>query len=98
MFLSPTDKEIMSNLKGRVSKLLSGSRKLFPEEKEPLEQLFERIDSIILWDKKITKAKERAFKKNLKMCKDPLEFSKKPYVHNHIIPLLNKLIEQEWIK
>lgn len=98
MFLSPTDREIMSNLKGRVSKILSGSRKLYPDEKESLEQLFERIDNIILWDKKITKAKERVFKKNLKMCRTPLELSKKPYVHKHILPLLNKILEQEWVQ
>ena len=96
MFSNATDREIVSSLKGRISKVLSGSFKLQPEEKESLEQLFVRIDNIILWDKKLTKTKSATFKKSLRMCRPALEFSKKPYIQKHILPLLNRVLEQEW--
>ena len=96
MFLSQTDREILSSLKGRTSKLLSGVRKISNKDKEAIEKTYSLIDEIILWNKKLTKAKNTYFKNNLTKCKNELETSDKKYIHEHVIPLLGKVINQEW--
>ena len=96
MFLSQTDREILSSLKGRTSRLLSGNKKISIKEKDAIEKTFSIIDEIILWNKKLTKTKSIYFKKILTDCKNNLETSDKRYIREHILPLLNKIISQEW--
>ena len=98
MFLSQTDREILSNLKGRISKLLSGVKSLSVEEKVIAERAYRVIDEIILWNKQATKAKCTYFKKALSSCKEGLELSEKKYIKNHIVPLLSKILNREWEK
>lgn len=96
MFLSQTDREILSSLKGRASKLLSGIRKISSKDRKAVERAYCVIDEIILWDKKLTKTKSSYFKKELIKCKDELETSDKKYIQEHVVPLLGKVINQEW--
>ncbi len=98
MFLSKTDREILSSLKGRTSKLLSGMAKISTKDKEIIEKTFCMIDEIILWDKKLTKTKNSYFKRNLSKCREALEASNKEYIQKHIIPLLGKVIDKEWLE
>ena len=96
MFLSQTDREILSSLKGRTSKLLSGNIDLSVKDEKVIKKTFSVIDEIILWNKKLTKTKSLYFKKALTDCKNNLESSDKKYIKEHIVPLLGKVINQEW--
>ena len=96
MFLNQTDFEILSSLKGRTSKLLSGAKRVTIEEQLEVERLFNVIDEMILWNKKLSKTKEGYFKSVLKTCRNKLENSKKKYIQDNIIPLLGHIIEQDW--
>ena len=96
MFLSQTDREMLSNLKGRISKLLSGTKVVSVEEKAVAERTYRVIDEIILWNKQASKAKCEYFKKALTTCKEVLEESDKKYILNHIVPLLSKILDREW--
>ena len=98
MFLNQTDFEMLSSLKGRTSKLLSGAKRVTIEEKVEVERLFNIIDEMILWNRKLSKTKEGYFKSALKTCKNKLSNSKKPYIQENIVPLLGHIIEQEWKK
>ena len=96
MFESTT-REMMNNLKGRVSKVLNLSRKLSEEEKISLEGLYSTIDNIILWNKKLTKNKATRFKKALKGYAEILAPSSKIYIQKHIVPLVFIIVDQELV-
>ena len=98
MFESIRTREMMNNLKGRVSKVLNLSRKLSEEEKISLEGIYTTIDNIILWDKKLTKNKATRFKKILKGYMSVLEPSSKAYIQKHIVPIVRTIVSQEWVK
>ena len=66
MFVNNRTREMISNLKGRISKALTFSKKLSEEEKLILGGIYNSIDEIILWDKKLTKNKATRFKNILK--------------------------------
>ena len=90
-------KEMISNLKGRISKVLTFSKKLSENEKLILDGIYNSIDEIILWNQKLTKTKASRFKKILKEYTNLIEDSDKTYIKNHITPMLKKVVEQEWI-
>lgn len=98
MFASRITREMINNLKGRVSKVLNLARKLSEEEKISLEGIYTTIDNIILWDKKLTKNKATRFKKTLKGYASVLEPSSKVYIQKHIVPMIDSIVEQEWVK
>ena len=97
MCTNPRTREMISNLKGRISKALNFSRKLSHEEKLILDGVYNSIDEIILWNKKLTKSKVTYFKKVLKEYTNLIADSNKTYIQKHIIPVLKKVIEQEWV-
>lgn len=96
MLANKKTREMISNLKGRISKALSFSKKLSDNEKLILDGIYNSIDEIILWNYKITKSKARGFKKVLTEYTKLIEDSNKAYINNHITPILKKIIEQEW--
>jgi hypothetical protein len=83
-------------LKGRISKALTFSKKLSEDEKLILGGIYNSIDEIILWDKKLTKYKATRFKNILKEYTNLIEDSNKTYIKKHITPILKKVVEQEW--
>ena len=97
MLSNESIKEIISNLKGRVSKALALPRVLSDEELVSLDGIFTTIDSIILEDRKLTKDKALKFKKLLKGYGELIENSKKSYIQKHILPIINKITDQEWL-
>lgn len=97
MLSSESVKEIISNLKGRVSKCLALPRMLTDSELVSLDGIYATIDRIILDDKKLTKAKALRFKKLLKGYGELIESSDKSYIKKHILPVIEKITEQEWV-
>lgn len=89
--------EMISNLKGRISKVLSYAKKLSEEEKIILGGIYNSIDEIILWDKKLTKNKATRFKNTLREYTNLIEDSNKTYIQKHITPMLKSVVEQEWV-
>jgi hypothetical protein len=88
---------MISNLKGRISKILTFSKKLTEDEKLVLGGIYNSIDEIILWNKKLTKNKATRFKNVLREYTKLIEDSKKAYIQKHITPILKKVVEQEWV-
>lgn len=97
MFANKRTREMISSLKGRISKALTFSKKLTEDEKIILGGIYNSIDEIILWDKKLTKNKATRFKNILKEYANLIEDSNKAYIKKHITPILKKVVEQEWI-
>lgn len=91
-------KETISTLKGRISKVFSVSRVLTDEEYIALGRIYDVIDSIILWDKKLTKNKASRFKKVIREYSYLIKNSKKDYIRKHINPVIETIIEQEWVQ
>ena len=97
MFANKRTKEMISNLKGRISKALTFAKKLSEDEKLVLDGIYNSIDEIILWDKKLTKNKATRFKNVLREYANLIEDSDKTYIKKHITPILKKVLEQEWV-
>ena len=85
---------LISNLKGRVSKVLGTRVKLTSDERSGLEGIYEAIDSLIL-SKKDNSAVE-TFKKQLKVHAKFIQETSKSYIKEHIIPLINKVGTRKW--
>ena len=90
-------REMISNLKGRVSKALTFSKKLTENEKIILDGIYNSIDEIILWNKRLTKNKATYFKNVLAEYANLIEDSNKVYIKKHITPILKKVIGEEWL-
>ena len=97
MFSNKIVGETISNLKGRISKLLNVSRALDEDEIIALGGIYNTIDDIILWDKTLTKNKASRFKKAIKEHSALLKNSDREYIKKHINPIIKKIIEQEWV-
>ena len=93
MFANKRTQEMINNLKGRISKVLTFSKKLSEDEKLVLDGIYNSIDEIILWDKKLTKNKA-----TLAEYANLIEDSNKAYIKKHITPILKKVVEQEWVE
>ena len=87
---------LISNLKGRVSKVLGTRVKLTAEERSGLEGIYEAIDSLILSKKDVTAVE--TFKAQLKLHTKFIEETSKSYIKEHIIPLINKVRTRKWGK
>ena len=97
MFANKRTKEMISSLKGRISKALTFAKKLSEDEKLILDGIYNSIDEIILWDKKLTKNKATRFKNVLREYANLIEDSNKAYIKKHITPILKKVLDQEWV-
>ena len=98
MFSSKTVRELIFNLKGRISKILTVSSTLSEDELIALGGIYDTIDSIILWNKTLTKYKATKFKKAIKGYSSLIKNSKRDYIKNHINPMIKKIVEVEWVK
>ena len=96
MFLSNTDKELISKLKGRLSKVLGVQlkQKLTKDEIQCLENIYDVIDKVIIGHEKY--AKDEEAKKDLSNLLLVLENTKRKYLKEHIIPLVNKVATKKW--
>lgn len=83
---------LINSLKGRVSKALN--TKLQADEMSGLEGIYNAIDSLILSKKQ--KSDINKFQENLQLCFKMLKGTKKAYIQEHIIPLLNKVSIKKW--
>ena len=80
---------LISNLKGRVSKMLNVKANLPLEEISGLEGIYNAIDALILSNKDDTDYLN--FNEELLLHSKFLTGTKKKYIKEHIIPLINKL-------
>ena len=85
---------LISSLKGRVSKLLGARITLPIEEISSLEEIYYAIDDLILSNKKVDDFNR--FKKDLTIYSKILKSSKKHYIKEHILPLINKISTRKW--
>ena len=94
MFFSKTDKELISKLKGRLSKALNIQNKLSREEKKCMEGIYETLDRAILGSKKFEE--ETKFVEAITQYTDGLKATKRKFIKEHIIPLANKIATKKW--
>lgn len=94
MFLSDTDKELISKLKGRLSKALNVQNKLNKEEKLCMEGIYETLDKAILNSKKFKSDSD--FTNTVVKYTEGLKDTKRKYIKEHIIPLANKIATKKW--
>lgn len=93
---SDLNKKLILTLKGRVSKALSDAYTLNEVERVELEAIFQNIDSLLLHkDTPIDLLKEK-FQKRLQSTSKVLSKSKKRYIKEHIIPMVNKISTEDW--
>ena len=88
MFFSKTDKELISKLKGRLSKALNIQNKL------SREGIYETLDRAILGSKKFEE--ETKFVEAITQYTDGLKATKRKFIKEHIIPLANKIATKKW--
>lgn len=86
----------VTNLKGRISKYLTWTKGLQEREVYNLGELFRTLDEIILYEGDMPEAKVDYFKNNLKDYTVSIK-SDKSYVKKHILPIIDRMLEQEWI-
>ena len=93
MLLSDSDKELISKLKGRLSKALNVQNKLNRDEKTCMEGIYEALDSAILGGK---------FKENTEFTNviskytERLKNTKRRFIKEHIVPLATKIATKKW--
>ena len=88
------DTELISSLKGRISKVLNLKSSLLLEEKSGLEGIYNAIDELILSKKEETDI--RTFKDELALHSKFLKGTRKNYIKEHIIPIVNKVQDKGW--
>ena len=86
--------ELISSLKGRISKVLTLKNKLQLEERSGLEGIYNAIDALILSKK--DESDMTAFKDELALHSKFLKDTKKTYIKEHIIPIVNKVQDKGW--
>ena len=94
MFLNNTDKELISRLKGRLSKALNIQSKLSKEEKICMEGIYNTLDKVILTNKE--DSKEIDFTNTFIYYSERLKITKRKYIKDHIIPLVTKIVTKKW--
>ena len=94
MMMNKTNCELISSLKGRISKMLSSKVSLALEEKSGLEGIYDAIDELILSKRDDTDIGN--FKAELLLHSKFLRDTKKRYIKEHIIPLINKVSTKKW--
>ena len=88
------DNELISSLKGRISKVLNLKNNLQLEERSGLEGIYNAIDELILSKKEETDLV--TFKDELSLHSKFLKGTKKRYIKEHIIPIVNKVQDKGW--
>lgn len=86
--------ELISSLKGRISKALSLKTSLLTEEVSGLEGIYQAIDTYIVSTR--DSVDDHEFKEDLILYSKFLRDTKKSYIKEHIIPLVNKISIKKW--
>lgn len=94
--LNKTNKELISSLKGRISKVLTIKNSLLLEERSGLEGIYNAIDELILSKKEDSDI--TTFRNELELHAKFLKDTKKTYIQDHIIPIINKVSNKGWGK
>ena len=89
-----SNNELISSLKGRISKVLSSKTKLEHEEVSGLEGIYNAIDTFILSERDAVDTHE--FREDLVLFVKFLNNTKRTYIKDHIIPLVNKISIKQW--
>lgn len=92
--LDKTSSTLISNLKGRVSRALNVRSSLPLEEISGLEGIYHAIDDFIMSDKEKTDILN--FKEELLLHSKFIKDTKKNYIKEHIIPVINKISTKKW--
>ena len=92
--LSDTNKALISSLKGRVSKVLSIKSRLTVDEIGGLEGIYKAIDDLFLSKKE--NSDFLTFKEELLLSLKFIQGTKKEYIKEHIIPIVNKIGTKKW--
>lgn len=92
--LKGMDYSLISSLKGRISKVLGLKSSLKLEEKAGLEGIFLAIDELIL--SKREKEDILTFNDELQLNLNSIKDTKKVYIKENIIPLVNKISTKKW--
>lgn len=85
---------LISNLKGRISKVLVTSAKLPLEERSGLEGIYDAIDTWILSKKEDVDLLN--FNEEVSLHFKFIKDTKKEYIKEHIIPIINKVSTKRW--
>ena len=94
MELSNSDKVLISKLKGKISKALNVRSKLPKLESSSLEKVYKMIDRLILQSEDVSDVE--IFRDSLSNEYGIIENTKKKYVKEHILPLINIAVTRDW--
>ena len=92
--LNKTRNALISNLKGRISKILTSKVRLEPDELISLELVYQALDSFILSKRKDGDTEN--LRGVLNFQAKALNSSERDYITQHIIPLMNKVSNRRW--
>ena len=93
--LSSTNSALISNLKGRISKVLNtGAASLPLEERSGLEGIYSAIDTLLCSKKEQTDM--TTFKEEVLLHSKFLVGTKKNYIKEHILPIVKKVSTGKW--
>ena len=93
--LNGTSNALISNLKGRISKVLNtGAASLPLEERSGLEGIYSAIDTLLCSKKEATDV--TLFKDELTLHSKFLAGTKKNYIKEHILPIVKKVSTGKW--
>lgn len=92
--LSDSNRALISSLKGRVSKVLNIRNALTVEEVGGLEGIYNAIDTLFLSKKDASDLLD--FKEELQLSLRFIKDSKREYIKEHIIPVVNKISTKKW--
>lgn len=96
MLSSTTARELLSSLKGRISKALNVYRRLPLEETNALEGVCFAIDDFLLYQRNVPQRRISRFKKLSKFYRPTIEKSENEYIREHIVPVLKRISDEEW--
>lgn len=91
MCLSNTDKELISKLKGRLSKALNVQSRISKDERMCMEGIYETLDRAILNPEDTSE-----FAQSMVFYTEGLKRTKRKFIKEHIIPLANKVATKKW--
>jgi hypothetical protein len=93
--LNGANNALISNLKGRISKVLNiGASTLPLEERSGLEGIYDAIDTLLCSNKDQSDVK--LFKDELLLHSKFLHDTQKNYIKEHILPIVKKVSTGKW--
>lgn len=96
MLSGTTARELLTSLKGRIAKALTVYRRLPLEEANALEGVCFAIDDFLLFSRNAPKRRVSRFKSLSQFYRPVIEKSENQYVKEHIVPVLQKVSDEEW--